>query len=129
MNREIKFRAWDKINNKMCPIAGISFTNKDTWLRINDKQIMGANFSEIEIMQYAGLKDKNDKEIYEGDIINIINNSVDEEDGYFIAKYDIETARYILSGNGLVYDFDNTYTNECEIIGNIYENPELLKEV
>jgi len=74
MNREIKFRAWDKINNKMYPITGISFTNKDVWLQINDKQIMGANFNEIEIMQYTGLKDIHSNEVYEGDIVHCVSN-------------------------------------------------------
>lgn len=139
MNRIIKFRAWDKDEEKMDYNIGlvgnrILFEYGD--IESDDSSVEAISYVDIdernekyfEIMQYTGLKDKNDKEIYEGDIVNIINNSVDEDDGYFIVKYDIETARYILSGNSLVYDFDNTYANECEVIGSIYENPELLKE-
>ena len=87
MSREIKFRAWDKINNKMYPISGISFTNKDVWLQISDEQIMGANFNEIEIMQYTSLKDKNDKEIYEGDILSYYHNAVGQLKRVVIYKY------------------------------------------
>ena len=116
MSREIKFRAWDKINNKMYPIAGISFTNKDTWLQINEKQIMGANFKEIEIMQYVGLKDKNNKEIYEGDIVKI-----DETEDIDVVKW--SDGKEFCIGFGLFSCF------EYEVLGNVYENPELLREV
>jgi len=147
MSREIKFRAWDKIKNKIYLIAGISFTNNDVWLRINDKQIMGANFSEIKLMQYTGLKDKNDKEIYEGDVIQFLW----EEDscwgkagtykGYIGFNQGAFEVIYISRDEITVFDDGSWHENsksddmqsfiswseEIEVIGNIYENPELLK--
>ena len=48
--REIKFRAWDKSQNKMYQVRGINFDNEDLWLKINETQIMGANLFEVELM-------------------------------------------------------------------------------
>lgn len=76
-----------------------------------------------DLMQYIGIKDKNGKEIYEGDIVN---TGMD---------YNFEIAAY-KSGYGLFYrktnkDFPimmlSDFNGELEIVGNIYENPELLK--
>jgi len=71
-------------------------------------------------MQYTGLKDKNGKEIYEGDIVKIegfINHVVGFEDGAF---------RWMNVGPYLPIA-ERISERECEVIGNIYENPELLK--
>lgn len=76
--------------------------------------------------QYIGMTDKNGKEIYEGDIVIIRDGQLDEEDGFFVIKYDEGTARFVLNGDSLEYDFDSIDQKKCEITGNIYENLELL---
>lgn len=77
--------------------------------------------------QYTGLLDKNGKKIWENDICIIHSSHIDEEDGYFIIKWDDDKARYILDGVGLSVDFDNFYAYECEVVGNVFDDPELLK--
>ena len=119
MSREIKFRAWDKYENKIRKVRGINFTNKDLWLEIEDNRIMGANFFEVELMQYTGLKDRNDKEIYEGDIVRYFKDELG------IVKF--VAGSFIIDGN-TCYESFLELGGEIAIVGNIYENPDLLEE-
>lgn len=132
----LKYRAWDKARNEMnykvmvgncdtddenwtCPIIWIE-EEKD-WLHFDDYEC---------IMQSTGLKDKNDKEIFEGDILacetddEVINLNIfwDEEHALFMfesKKYNEQEPLAELVEN-------NTYP--FEIIGSVYENPELLED-
>ena len=74
-------------------------------------------------MQYTGLHDKNGKEIYEGEIVYVAS----EDENAFIL-WDKETARYIIQFKGWCADFDNYYGKELEVIGNIYDNKDLLEK-
>lgn len=119
MSREIKFRAWDKYENKIRKVRAINFTNKDLWLEIEDNRIMGANFFEVELMQYTGLKDRNDKEIYEGDIVRYFKDELG------IVKF--VAGSFIIDGN-TCYESFLELGGKIAIVGNIYENPDLLEE-
>ncbi len=74
--------------------------------------------------QYIGIKDKNGKELYEKDIVLI-----DGEDEYFVVGWDSDTARFVMNSETLTVDFDNYWGYQVEIIGNVYENADLLKEI
>jgi hypothetical protein len=111
--REIKFRAWDKERNRMLEF-GLFDLDCGQW----DTEIGSIN--DFPIMQYTGLKDKKGKEIYEGDIVKSRGyNDINEEERVFI-----ETVEF---NGGEFLPICEEPSENYEVIGNIYENPELLK--
>jgi len=133
--REIKFRAWDKINKEFSnhtnrdPFMDLSMGDIFYWERRQNEDgvyegdiiLKDENKNRFVLQQYTGLKDANGKEIYEGDILkweypekflNLVTvrwtNEEEDYDGWVTTN---------LIGQG----------GECKIIGNIFENPELLK--
>lgn len=72
--------------------------------------------------QYTGLTDTNGNKIFEGDVVW---NDYEEERG--VVQWDDDTARFIITFSTFTLDFDSIYGSELEIIGNIYDDPELLK--
>ena len=135
MSREIKFRAYLKEEKKMVNVETIDFSEKSIqYLEKNeiiDIYLLRTKFLEdIELMQYTRIKDKNGKEIYEGDILKY-NFPYDgrlkhvspvkflETEASFGIKdiYGNEIPLYTISAN-----------NYFEVIGNIYENKNLLEE-
>lgn len=131
--REIKFRAWDKDKNKMLYQENHTFIFRKESISIYPSNeyddYSGPEFiDEFIIMQYTNLKDKNDKEIYEGDIVEINKDKtyIEFQEGAYWFCYnnkDRFTADWIRQQNGKL----EIETETFEVIGNIYENPELLK--
>ncbi len=78
--------------------------------------------------RYCELEDMCGVEIWEGDIAQYYGDGWDEEDGPGVIKWDEDSARFILENNGLTVDFDNCWPNEMKVIGNHYDNPEMLEE-
>lgn len=124
--REIKFRAWDKRLNKIRPIEEINFDRMEVAFNDTGKEdnykFDYASFEEIKLMQYTGLEDKNGKGICEGDILKIVDSSGDDViiSVQFLYGTFVDSYFHWTLGNIKMY--------KREIIGNIYENPELLKE-
>jgi len=121
MSREIKFRAWGKWRNSTdfemrYAKDGTCFNDSEGAFPDEIIEVTNANYGWI-WMQYTGLKDKNGKEICEGDVI-------DNEGAH--QKYEVifHKGCFCIERGGLGYHIFNE--KEVEIIGNIYENPELL---
>jgi len=112
MKREIKFRVWDKYNKKMIKLGNLENISMRKTAGYDD------DFANFEVQQFTGLKDRKGVEIYEGDIC---------KEGNLI--YEVK------SGNGLfelwLGDYGDTgiwnVHNRLEVIGNIYEKSEELK--
>jgi len=135
--REIKFREWDKINKKMISEPHFESINHE-FIYIN-KFFERTENSHFDVMQYTGLKDKNGKEIYEDDIIDTYPGERDypQPGGYgsaaqviyYIGEIDWSEGDHKIDYCGFISTWDYMpITSECEVIGNIYENPELLKK-
>lgn len=123
--REIKFRAWiqyDETHAEMLPNVQNHINGE--WAFGN---LLYANNAKV--MQYTGLKDKNDIEIYEGDILLI-----DCDDEYYRSSVYFDGGALCIDVKGCDFDFTavgwaigcNTNVYSLEVIGNIHQNPELL---
>ena len=113
--KEIKFRAWDKAHKEIKQVLNL-FISEDM-IQCDEDEYAVYNSSNFELMQYTGRKDKKNIEIYEGDVVSneIIKGYVASNHLCFVV-YDKNT------------DFIPMYkldTNTLEVIGNIYDNPEL----
>lgn len=126
-----KFRAWDILRKEMnykimvgncdtddenwtCPIIWIE--KRKEWLHFDDYD---------SIMQSTGLFDKNDKEIFEGDIIKMAKDVYSEPTYYEVVRH--RGGAYRLESKQHRCELWLRHT-DCEVVGNIYENPELLED-
>lgn len=136
--REIEFRAFWKKGKRMLSYEHLKEATKGM-VDVSNEEIKKRGFrynkpspyglflpledDELVFMQYTGLKDKNGTKIFEGDIVNMLNIT----DYPMQIKWNKKWARFIFYN--LVDKTEmNLFTEQCEVIGNIYDNPELIKE-
>ncbi len=137
--REIKFRAWDKTKNEMNYKVCVGNTDHNdinytcNLLLVDDEIEGGKKWTHadeicIDLMQFAGLLDKNGKEIYESDIVMFVDNTTLPEtptECITVVFWWEEMACFSLKNT--YHEFNFTTSSDMEVIGNIYETPELLK--
>ena len=127
--REFKMKAWLKKENKMVSIIGIDLNYQyirytdDGNLFKDDYKI--AEFKDIELLQFTGVKDKAGQEVYEADVIKF-NDGID--DIYGLISYDDEDAVYCVSYENVTEHLLNM-AGDFEIVGNIFENPDLHEQL
>ena len=127
--KEFKMKAWLKKEKKMVAIIGIDFnyeyiryTEDDNLFNENYKT---AEFKNIELLQFTGLKDNGGQELYEADVIKF-NDGID--DIYGLISYDDEDGTYRVSYENITEHLLER-EGDFEIVGNIFENPDLHEQL
>ena len=135
MSRQLKFRVWDKLQERFTRCdegyqGHYVLSLKGEYHNLQN----GSGGKEYVVQQYTGLLDKNGVEIYEGDILHYVFDGAsypkEAEDKFLICKWDQSNAWFVFD-ESLDKQVDGYYWLEikgrCEVIGNIFENPELLE--
>lgn len=125
-----KFRAWMKSLKWMCDVTNISFDSKfvDICQQGDTERYteMSVEFDEITLMQSTGLFDRNGKEIFEGDIVKMSKDVYSEPTYYEVVRHRGGAYRLESKQHGCELWLRHT---DCEVVGNVYENPELLEVI
>ncbi|HDG5860057.1 TPA: hypothetical protein PF291_001513 [Staphylococcus aureus] len=138
-----KFRAWDEDEKTMLDVHGIHFDACGIWTNeMFDDEDDGnfIPFSDVKLLQHTGLKDKNNNEIYAGDIVefdisvayeyDILNKAIitmSNVGGVKPTLFAMEECGDIVEWSYFEKDIDELdFFDDCKIIGNIYETPHLL---
>ena len=126
MIRDIKFRAWDKVNQRMCQVLSLEYWDPEP----GTEYVLGGCYrvpdcrrfrkiEELELLQYIGIKDRNSTEIYKGDILEF-----GDDKGSYRAVVDYVYSGFVLRPVHCM--IPNIDMEHWAIIGNVYEHPQLV---
>nr|DAT39091.1 MAG TPA: YopX protein [Caudoviricetes sp.] len=126
-----KFRAWDKMFKEMVQVNALVLDEQVVKVTYKNGNVAKEDMKEYELMQSTGLKDKNNQEIFEGDILIVS----DEHSWLEVVSYNQEKAMFVTEEINRKYkvpesplnDLFDTNIFKFKVLGNIYENPELLE--
>ena len=124
MNDRFKFRYL--YQDKLREVIDLDFDNEYITVRTSPQETVSTGLELKKLIQCTGIADKNGKLIYEGDILL----SLATKSHIGVVCWDKEKAYFKINGKGIAYNALQTFCskNAFEVIGNIYENPELLEE-
>ena len=126
-----RYRAWDSWRKRMSVVDRIYIDTEGVRL-YDDFGEYWRDFRDVKLMQSTGIKDKNGKEIFEGDILTNGIDIVDVRNHETLGFYTLVNGREVFFGHGTnIEEFEEDiegFTEIAEVLGNIYENPELLEE-
>lgn len=144
MNRDHKYRAWDKKRKRMYEVIHLHLSSEGIWATVKGFDIIEQKDihlqiqpKDIEVMDYTTLQDKNGKDIYEGDILmdqyQDKNYDLDREDDspitvkiYYPVVFKDGCLGWIGEITGEFFNFYDHPVPETQIVGNVYESPELI---
>lgn len=122
--REFKFRAWDTEKQEMATVNFIGLNDYEVGMEDEECRRWRATYPYVcRLMQYTNLKDKNGKEIYEGDILKV---KVDDGEANLYVKYTNGEYRVVNKGKWEDSLYAYMYFGDVEVVGNIYENKDLI---
>lgn len=124
LNIELKFRAFNKRTKKLYRSGALSFsTERHSFMIYSDREMDGVKDDDMEIMQYTGQKDLNNKEIFQRDIIML-------DEAKHIIVWDNNRGGWSYTDverRMKMTAFGRSEANRCEVLGNEFEHPELLQ--
>lgn len=127
--REFKFRVWDKKFNMMLGFKSVYINFDEGKIEVTTdtlryEEVYTDEIEDFVLMQYTNLKDKNGKEIYEGDILKV---KLDDGEANLYVKYTNGEYRVVNEGKWEDSLYTYMYFGDVEVVGNIYENKDLLR--
>ena len=123
--RPIKFRAWDNKESRMIDgcVGVYPLKGPPEWSISGDGIMIRPDSGRFTLIQFTGLLDKNDVEIYEGDIVQI-----DDMGDFWLAEIIFHESCFVYKSKNLYWHGETIESLKTEIIGNIHENSELLEK-
>lgn len=119
-----RYRAWDNWRKRMSVVDRIYIDTEGVRL-YDDFGEYWRDFRDVKLMQSTGLKDKNGKEIFEGDIVKMAKDVYSEPTYYKVVRHRGGAYRLESKKHGCELWLRHA---DCEVVGNVYENPELLED-